>query len=92
MAKKLINKQHKKLYKNKCFFCEVNDYDLLDIHRIVPGSEGGIYSNFNSLVNCKNCHALIHAGKIKIDRKYYSTDGTWRVHYWMDGVEYWKSE
>ena len=87
---KLIDKKAKKQLERKCYFCDVDDYACLNVHRILPGEEGGIYSEFNSICTCSNHHALIHSGQIKIDRKYYSSSGKWVLHYWdLDGVEHW---
>jgi len=78
--KKIINKIEKKKADRKCKFCGEDDYCTLDVHRIIPGCEGGIYSDHNSVTACSNCHRKIHEGKIKINRKYYSTKG-WILHY-----------
>lgn len=87
--KRKVDKKAKKHFDKKCFFCDEDNYDLLDVHRIIPGEDGGEYTEFNSLTVCANHHRLIHSGKIKIDRKYYSTKGN-ILHYWIDDVEYWK--
>jgi hypothetical protein len=87
--KKLINKKIKKIINKKCHFCGEKDYCVLDVHRILEGHNGGIYSEFNTVVTCSNCHRKIHDGKIKIDRKYYSTSG-WILHYFDEkGQEHW---
>jgi 5-methylcytosine-specific restriction endonuclease McrA len=78
--RKLVNKKHKKLVAKKCQFCGADDYCTLDVHRIVPGSEGGEYTETNTVVSCVNCHRKIHDGKIRLDRKYFSTKG-WVLHY-----------
>lgn len=88
MTKKLINKKAKKYFDKKCYFCDENNYDLLDVHRITPGEDGGIYTEFNSLTVCANHHRLIHSGEIKIDRKYDSSKGV-VLHYWIGNKEYW---
>lgn len=80
--KKLIDKVAFKKMHGKCHFCEVNDYALLDVHRIKPGEEGGEYLPENSIVSCANCHRKIHDGQIKIDRKYYTSKGKWVLHFW----------
>jgi hypothetical protein len=92
MARKrtLINKKYKKLYEKVCYICGEDDYDLLDVHRIIPGEEGGKYTEHNSLVMCANCHRKSHSGRIKMDRKYQSTTGRTVLHYWEDGEEKWK--
>lgn len=81
----------KKLLEGRCFFCEEASFELLDSHRIIPGPEGGKYDWGNVLVICSLCHRKIHAGRIRVDRKYLSTAGT-MVHFWEDGVEHWKPE
>lgn len=84
----LINKQLKKRRDGKCYFCPETNYDLLDVHRILEGSEGGKYTANNSLTVCCRCHRLIHSGAIKLDRKYLSTSGKYVLHYWDEnGVE-----
>lgn len=88
MKKGLINKKAKKHYDKKCYFCDESNYDLLDVHRIIPGEEGGLYTEFNSLTVCANHHRLIHSGKIKIDKKYTSSRGV-VLHYWLEDKEYW---
>lgn len=89
--KKLIDKKAKKKHDGKCYFCEVDDYDLLDLHRIVPGSEDGKYTDFNTQTTCSNCHRKVHAGKIIIHGKHYSTSGRYVLHYTdEEGKEIWK--
>jgi hypothetical protein len=86
---RLINKQARKRIEGKCYFCDETDYDLLDVHRILEGADGGKYTNRNSLVVCCKCHRKIHAGRIRLDRRYLSTSGRWLLHYWdEDGVEH----
>lgn len=79
--KKLINKQAKKRHDGKCYFCPQDDYNLLHLHRIVEGADGGKYTERNSLTVCVLCHTKIHAGYIKPIRKYLRTDGKWILHY-----------
>jgi len=81
-------KQIKKLYDKRCYFCGEEQYELLDVHRITPGSEGGKYHEWNTVTVCANCHRRCHAGEIKIDRKYLSTKGI-VLHFWKDGQEFW---
>jgi Zn-finger protein len=87
MKKKLINKKIKKLVDKKCKFCECNVYDLLDVHRIIEGKNGGKYTDTNTITVCSLCHRKIHSGIIKVDRKYPSTSG-WVLHYFDEnGLE-----
>jgi hypothetical protein len=89
--KLLIDKVAKKHFEGKCHFCDVDDYECLHCHRIVPGEDDGIYSDFNTVVCCANHHAQIHADdpQIVIDRKYLCTNGRWVLHYWENGAEKW---
>lgn len=84
-----MNKKIKKLIEKKCYFCDEQKYDLLDVHRIIPGEEGGKYTHQNTVVTCCRCHRLIHAGDIKIDRWYNSTTGR-VLHYFLEEQEFWK--
>jgi hypothetical protein len=91
-SKKKVKKQGLKKVQGKCYFCDVSDYDCLNVHRIVPGEKGGVYDDFNTIVVCANCHNLIHSDekKIVIDRKYRSTGPKgWVLHYWENGEEKW---
>lgn len=72
---KLINKKLHKLVAGCCKICKADIYDILDVHRIVPGEQGGKYTEFNTVVICSNCHRKVHAGTIVIDRWYSSTAG-----------------
>lgn len=84
-----INKEAAKRFAGKCYFCPCNIYELLDVHRIVEGAAGGKYTDFNTVVVCAACHRKIHAGLIRIDRKYYSTNARWVLHYFDEqGVEH----
>jgi len=80
----------KKLVKNSahtCMFCEQSDRTVLDIHRIIPGCEGGEYTVGNVVCVCSNCHRKIHHGNsIKIDAWVFSTAGS-MLHCWVDGEE-----
>ena len=80
MSKK-INKIAKKKYAKKCHFCECDIYELLDLHRIIEGKNGGEYTESNTVVCCASCHRKIHAKIIKINRKYLSSSGRWVLHY-----------
>jgi hypothetical protein len=85
----LIDKQVKKIIEGKCYFCDCCNYDLLDVHRIAYESEENKYTEFNTVVVCSLCHRKIHSGIIKIDRKYFCTNGKWILHYWIENEEKW---
>ena len=86
----MINKVVTKKSEGKCYFCDVDDYAQLNVHRILYGEDGGEYTDHNSLVVCANCHARIHDEQIVIDRKYNSTSGKKVLHYWDNGEEKWE--
>lgn len=87
--KKIIDKVLKKKVDKRCLFCGQEEYCTLDVHRIVPGEKGGEYTENNTVTACGNCHRKIHDGKIRIDRKYYSTKG-WILRYFdEEGEERW---
>jgi hypothetical protein len=84
-----------KRYAGRCFFfdrCGVDDYALLDAHRIFEGERGGTYAWDNLVVLCASCHRMVTAGIIRIHRRYQSTGGTF-IH-WTDrnGVEHYTPE
>lgn len=87
--KKIIHKPTKKKYDQKCCFCSENNYNVLDVHRIIPGEQNGKYTEYNSITVCCKCHRLIHSGEITIDKKYPSTSGKWVIHYWHNDEEKW---
>lgn len=76
----------------RCFFCGDRDYSVLDVHRIVPGEDGGKYTEQNTLVVCCKCHRLVHADKIVIEKKYKTSRPNSIVHFWDNGEEKWEYE
>lgn len=88
--KKYLSFQEKaKRMAGKCQLCGETDYALLDCHRIIPGEQGGKYTNKNTVVMCANCHRKTHAGRLTIEGKWFSTSGRWKVLYIEDGEEKW---
>lgn len=80
----------RKRYDGCCFFCGVDNYNVLEAHRLFPGSKGGKYDAQNILVCCSNCHTLIHSGEIKVDeRRYQTTTGKSIIHFFINGKEFW---
>ncbi len=89
--KKHTKKQIRKLYDGQCFFCGIDDYDLLDCHRIYEGEKGGTYHWLNTMACCALCHRKIHTGKIKILGNHPSSSDKWFIHYIDEnGEEKWK--
>lgn len=87
--RKTINKVAKKHTEGKCQLCHESDYAVLDCHRIVPGEDGGKYSDFNTVVLCSNCHRKVHDGQIVMDRKYQTLEGKWVLRYLVGDEERW---
>jgi len=80
-------KKFRKNSAHKCMFCEERERTALDVHRIVPGCDGGEYKLENTICVCANCHRKIHhSDTIKIDKWYASSKGE-VLHCWVDGVE-----
>ncbi len=50
-------------------------FEVLDIHRIIPGEQGGEYVKGNVVSICSNCHRLIHNGIITVKGWLKSTSG-----------------
>jgi hypothetical protein len=72
----------KKRVTGKCLFCGESNYNVLDVHRIVPGAEGGKYTPMNSITLCATCHRLVHSGEIVIEGKYKTSRAVPIVYYW----------
>jgi hypothetical protein len=89
MGRRLSYKQRKKRAEKKCRFCGEDNYNVLDVHRIIPELKGGKYKDNNAVVVCCHCHRRIHADEIIIDRYYNSTKGK-LLHYFENGEEFWK--
>lgn len=89
MKQSKTKKQIKKLVDGSCYFCKESDYDLLDVHRIIEGKDGGVYCEMNTITVCCKCHRKIHSGKIVVHRKYTTTLGKVVLHYVdCDGIEH----
>lgn len=58
----------------------------LDIHHIIPRSDGGTDEHTNLTYLCPNCHRLVHSGIIKpetlVNLQDYIGDG-WREYYYV---------
>lgn len=84
-------KKSKRIRKNvdcRCIICNETDKAVLDVHRIVPGCEGGTYDYHNTISCCSNCHRKIHhTDEIKIEGWFMSTAGA-LLHCWVDGEEH----
>lgn len=81
-----MDKKNKKRVDRCCKFCGEDDYDLLDVHRIKPGSKGGKYSRWNTVTACAACHRKCHSGRIIVHRWCLSSAGR-VLHCVIDGKE-----
>lgn len=78
-----------KLYDGECHICGENKYELLDVHRIVPGRDGGTYNLINGITLCVMCHRKVETQIIKIIGRYPSTLGYRLLLIEEDGVQRW---
>lgn len=67
-----VSKKNFKRRYNFCQICKIEDYNLLDVHRI---QWGGSYSVDNCVVLCTICHRKVHSGIIIIKGWVHSTSG-----------------
>lgn len=67
---KIKNKKYYKIARGRCVLCGESNQNVLDIHRIHEGNKGGTYDYENTICLCANDHRKVHAGEIKIIRKY----------------------
>lgn len=79
-------KELRKKINNKCLFCGEADKNVLDVHRILPGKDGGKYTLPNTVRCCANCHRKCHSGEIEIKGWYFSTKGM-VLHCFKNGKE-----
>jgi len=85
--KSLIDKKTYKLSKGECKICGEKDPAVLDVHRIVPGSNGGKYTQSNSVCLCCKCHRKVHDNQITIYKYYLSSSGLKVLHIMKNGIE-----
>lgn len=81
----MLDKKCKKRIKGECCLCKIRNYNILDVHRIIPGSE---YTDWGTVVLCSNCHRRNHSGEIEIVSKYKSTRGD-VINYIENGENKW---
>ena len=67
---RIKNEKNYKKARGKCVLCGETNINVLDIHRIYEGHKGGTYDDENTVCLCSNDHRKVHAGEIKIIRKY----------------------
>jgi 5-methylcytosine-specific restriction endonuclease McrA len=63
---KLIHKKSYKKAQGVCKLCGESNYALLDVHRIVPGRDGGTYHPKNVVTLCSNCHRKVDTNEFEI--------------------------
>lgn len=69
------SKKFQKLSAGRCRLCGNDQYEVLDVHRVKAGANGGKYTYHNTVVICCECHRKEQAGLIKILGWYDSTAG-----------------
>lgn len=82
-----MDKKVFKLSAGKCRICGEDEYDVLDVHRILPGKFSGKYKKGNVVALCAVCHRKAHSGSIEIDRYYFCSDGSQKLRIIIDGEE-----
>lgn len=67
-----------KRFHGRCLLCGEDDYAVLHAHR---PCEGGPYQWGNVMTLCANCHMRVHAGRVEVLGRFWSTAGyyVWRV-------------
>lgn len=81
------DKAFRKKLDTHCIFCHESDANVLDVHRINEGCNGGTYDLFNTVRLCSNCHRKIHRYKsIEIKGWVSSTKGQ-LLHCVIDGKD-----
>lgn len=61
-----VSKKFQKRVAGRCRVCKEPIQEVLDVHRILEGQDGGKYSYDNTCVICTKCHRLQQAGTIQI--------------------------
>ena len=64
----------------KCESCGIDNFYLLDIHHVIPQSQGGTDDLDNLKLLCKNCHAIEH-GRVGDINKYVEE---YNIKKWWD--------
>lgn len=66
---KIPKRMEKKIFQeanSACPFCGEREISLLDIHHIIPRSQGGPNEELNLILTCKKCHIDIEEGTISV--------------------------
>lgn len=85
--KVFIDKKVYKLSRGECKLCGEKDPAVLDVHRIIPGAEGGKYTQSNSVCLCCKCHRKVHDNQIQIHKYYLSSSGMHVLHITENGED-----
>jgi len=79
MSEKFGSKKTLKRAAKTCIICGEDNYEVLDVHRLIHGSK---YTYNGTVVICSKCHRLHHAHVIHIDKWFNSSKG--RLLRWVD--------
>lgn len=82
-----ISKKSFKIRSGPCRICKEEIYEILDVHRILPGEKGGKYEETNCVCICTKCHRKHHSGLIDIKGWFHSTAGRILLYIDEDGKE-----
>ena len=70
----------------RCVFCREDTYEILDCHRLTPGSK---YVHGAVVCLCAACHRRVHAGLIQIHGRHLRTDGRHVLSCTINGEKHW---
>ena len=66
LSAKLTNQERRSIYRRDGYRCALCDSTrFLQIHHVVPRSQGGTNSPHNLITLCSDCHALAHGIRLR---------------------------
>jgi DNA mismatch repair protein MutS len=79
------------IQRHKCEVCGAAVVKDLEVHHIIPRSEGGLNALRNLVVLCETCHDKHHAGEIEVGELKQTSEGFERSSVMVSAVESRKS-
>jgi len=76
---KIINRDN-----NSCLRCRLGDETKLEVHHVLPISQGGTNDDSNLATLCSRCHKAAHEGAKSTGRTAYARGG---FHRWVQGTD-----